>query len=121
MDEIFPESEKLYRAVYPQTTHPLFWKKGGGLSSAAFKCKNGLSVERGNFRVDEEVIEEMKNYFKGNIISVTVKQCKDVNANVKYLPTKRSQYHSEIHKNDIETKLSDRQAKHLANVAIIVA
>ena len=119
MNKDFPENEKLYRAVFPETQRPLFWKKNGKVSSAAFKDKNGLSVERGNFRSDENVIQDMKTYFSGSIISVTVEQCAEVNAVVKYLPSSRSKYHSEIHSSNEKILLTDRQAKHLANSAII--
>lgn len=89
------------------------------MSSAAFKDKNGLSVERGNFRSDKDIIQDMKAYFSGSIISVTVEQCREVNAVVKYLPSSRSKYHSEIHSSNEKILLTDRQAKYLANVAII--
>ena len=45
MTELFDMYERLYRAVYPPNIMP-FWKKNGQLSSAAFKDKKGLSVER---------------------------------------------------------------------------
>ena len=46
MAELFDMYERLYRAVYPPNIMPLFWKEDGQLSSAAFKDKKGLSVER---------------------------------------------------------------------------
>lgn len=119
MNKDFTEKEKLYRAVFPETLRPLFWKKNGRVSSAAFKDKNGLSVERGNFRLDKDVIQDMKEYFTGSIISVTVGQCREVNAVVKYLPSARSKYHSEIHSSSEKMLLTDRQAKYLADISII--
>lgn len=115
----FSDSEKLYRAVFPATRFPNFWKKNGKVSSAAFKKRDGLSVERGNFQTDKDVIEEMRRFFSGNLISVTVRQCKYVNAVVKYLPTDRSIYHSEIHSSDDNVLLTERQAKYLADLAVI--
>lgn len=41
----------------------MFWKKDGTISSAAFSDREGLSVERGNFRDDKDVIEEMQKFF----------------------------------------------------------
>ena len=41
----------------------MFWRKDGTVSSAAFTDKQGLSVERGDFREDENVIEEMRKFF----------------------------------------------------------
>lgn len=120
MDKNFSEQEKLYRAVYPATYKEMFWKKNGKVSSAAFKDKKGLSVERGYGRSDEAVIADMRNFFCGsNIVSVTVKECRDVSAVVKYLPTERSRYHSEIHSSDQKKLLTESQAKYLANKAVI--
>lgn len=119
MDKNFSEKEKLYRAVFPATKYPIFWKKNGKVSSAAFKKKDGLSVERGNFRLDKDVIEDMQKFFSGNIISVTVGQCREINAIVKYLPTERSKYHSEIHSSNETILLTDRQAKYLADLSVI--
>lgn len=119
MDNTFEDSEKLYRAVYPKTRMPMFWKKNGKISSAAFKKNDGLSVERGNYRKDEEVISDIKRFFQGNVISVTVGQCRSVDAVVKYKPTERSEYHSEIHSSDTEVRLTDAQARELSEKAII--
>lgn len=114
MDNTFPDCEKLYRAVFPESYMKMFWKKDGTVSSAAFTDKEGLSVERGNFRDDKSVIEEMHKFFRGCIISFTVEQCKEVNAIVKYKPTDRSNYHSEIHGTETVPLLSKGQRKKLA-------
>lgn len=97
MTNQFNSYEKLFRAVYPPTVLPIFWKENGKISSAAFKDKNGLSVERSHNRSDNAVIKDMLYFFHGHILTVTVKDCENCNAIVKYLPTKRSVYHSEIH------------------------
>lgn len=78
MNNTFSDCEKLYRAVFPASYIQMFWKKDGTISSAAFSDREGLSVERGNFRDDKNVIEEMRKFFKGCIISLTVGQCKTV-------------------------------------------
>ena len=65
MDNTFPNCEKLYRAVFPESYMQMFWRKDGTVSSAAFTDKQGLSVERGDFREDENVIEEMRKFFHG--------------------------------------------------------
>lgn len=87
-DNIFFDCEKLYRAVFPQSRVQMFWKKDGTISSAALADKNGLSVERGDFR------EDMQKFFNGCIVSLNVEQCRSVNAIVKYKPSQRSKYHS---------------------------
>lgn len=119
MNDTFPDEEKLYRAVFPESYMQMFWKRDGTVSSAAFADREGLSVERGNFREEKKVIEEMQNFFKGCIISLTVEQCRKVNAIVKYKPTKRSKYHSEIHGSEEKPLLSKSQRKKLANNAKI--
>ncbi len=53
MVDEFNDDEKLYRAVYPPEIFDLFWKKDGTLTSAAFRDKRGLSVERGFYREDD--------------------------------------------------------------------
>lgn len=114
MDNTFSDCEKLYRAVFPESCMQMFWRKDGTVSSAAFADKKGLSVERGDFRDDKSVIEKMRKFFKGCIVSLTVEQCKNADAILKYKPTKRSEYHSEIHGSEDVPLLSKGQRKKLA-------
>ena len=59
MTEQFDIYERLYRAVYPPEIMPMFWKENGEISSAVFKDKRGLSVERaGGFEIVNENAEE---------------------------------------------------------------
>lgn len=117
MTEQFDMKERLYRAIYSPEIMPFFWKKNGEISSAVFKDKNGLSVERSGDRKESEVIENMRLFFVGSIISVTVEDCIACNAVVKYLPTKRSIYHSEIHGSEEERLLSQSQCKYMTKKA----
>ena len=118
MNDLFTKEERLYRAVRPDS---LFWKENGKLSSAAFKDKNGLSVERGDFRTDNDVILHMKNLgFRGKTVSVQVYDCYCVQAIVKYLPVDGNEYHSEIHRNLDIKPLSKSQAKFLSESAVVV-
>ena len=119
MDNTFPNCEKLYRAVFLESYMQMFWRKDGTVSSDAFTDKQGLSVERGDFREDENVIEEMRKFFHGCIISLTVEQCRDVDAVIKYKPSKRSEHHSEIHGSEEVPLLSKSQRKKLAERAKI--
>lgn len=114
MDNNFTEYESLYRAVYPPEINRMYWKDENHISSAVFLDKKGLSVERGNFRLDDEVVKEMKKSFVGRIISVTVKHCLKINAYVVYKPTKRSLYHSEIHGSEKQIVLSPSQRRFLS-------
>lgn len=120
MTEQFDIYERLFRAVYPPDIMPLFWKENGKVSSAVFKDKNGLSVERGGNRTDSEVIDNMRLYFYGTIICILVKDCIDCNAIIKYLPSKRSIFHSEIHGSEERKLLSQSQCKFLANRVTVI-
>ena len=119
MDNTYDDGEKLFRAVYPPSHPGMFWKKDGTLSSSAFADRYGLSVERGYYRDKQKVIDDMKEHFSGCIVSVNVGQCRAVEATVKYLPTKRSKYHSEIHGSDTKIILNKSQRKKLSEMAII--
>ena len=120
MNALFNNNEKLYRAVFPDS---MFWKDNGQVSSAAFLSRNGgCSVDRGNYRDDTDVVNDMRaRNFKGSIISVLVQDCRDVNAEVVYVPSKHNPYHSEIHKDKNNEKLTPAQRKYLANIASVVS
>ena len=117
MDNTFDDKEKLYRAVYPPSHPGLFWKKDGRISPSAFADSKGLSVERGYYRKSEEIVEKMKKIFSGCIVSLSVRNCRDVDAVVKYLPSKDNSYHSEVYGSDDVVLLSKSQRFHLAEVA----
>lgn len=114
MDDNFRSDEKLYRAVYPPEIADMFCKKDGSVSSAAFANPNGLSVDRGNYRSDKEVTSVMNQRFNGHIISLYVKNCIDIGAVVKYLPSRSNPYHSEIHGSHTTPLLSKSQRRFLA-------
>ena len=117
MDNTFKNTEKLYRAVYPPSHPGMFWKKDGTVSPSAFADPKGLSVERGDDREDQEVVDGMKKKFTGCIVSVTAGDCFDTNALVKYLPSHDNKYHSEIHGSETKALLSKSQRYHLAERA----
>ena len=119
MDASFSPHEKLYRAVFPDT---MFWKNNGKVSSAAFLSrKGGCSVDRGDFRIDNDVVHDMRaRNFKGSIITVTVQNCTDTDAVPVYAPSKINIYHSEIHGSCERVQLSAGQRKHLAISAVVV-
>lgn len=120
MDNTFLPNEKLYRAVYPPELASMFWRDDDTLSSAAFADPKGLSVDRGNFRPDSVVVSEMSKRFTGRIISLYVKNCNDVGAYVRYLPSKSNLYHSEIHGSETKVLLSKSQRYQLARKARIM-
>ncbi len=115
----FDEMELLLRAVWPANQRPNFWRNGK-LSSAAFKDKNGLSVNRVYDQSLQESINFIRKTLTGVIVSLTVKDCNTVQAYVKYCPSSTNKYHSEIHGSKTEIMLSDTQALSLARKAILV-
>jgi hypothetical protein len=121
MDNSFKPEEKLYRAVYPPEVADMFRRKDGTISSAAFADAKGLSVDRGDFRPDTEVIHSMQSRFTGRIISLYVKNCIDIGAVVRYLPSAGNIYHTEIHGSVSTPMLSKSQRLFLSKKAIIVA
>ena len=114
MNNTFSEKESLYRAVYPPEINNIYWKDENHVSSAAFLDKKGLSVERGNFRLEKDVVKEMNKSFIGKIVSVTAGICFRIKAIVVYKPTKRSIYHSEIHGDEKRVILSPAQRRFLS-------
>ena len=120
MDNSFKNTEKIYRAVYPPEVADIYWKSDGSVSSAAFADPNGLSVDRGDYRPDDEVLNSMRKKFNGHIISLYVKNCIDTDALVIYLPSKTNPYHSEIHGNESTVLLSKSQRRFLAKKAVIL-
>ena len=120
MDNNFLPEENLYRAVYPPDQKEMFWKKDGTISSVAFADSRGLSVDRGNHRSDSEAIADMLSRLNGCIVSVTVGDCLDADAFVRYLPSAKNIYHSEIHGNQETVLLNKSQRRYLALHARLV-
>ena len=120
MDSLFEQYEKLYRAVFPDS---MFWKRNGQVSSAAFLSRRGgCSVDRGDYRDDCIVVQDMRNRnFKGSIITVTVQDCRQVEALVVYAPSSTNIYHSEILGDAEHVLLTAGQRKHLAASAVVVS
>ena len=120
MDSSFRNEEKLFRAVYPPEKAELFWRFDGRVSSAAFADPNGLSVDRRGNRSIEQATSAIQERFTGKVVFVRVKNCTEIGAVVKYLPSNRNLYHSEIHGSETAVLLSKSQRRHLADRAVIV-
>ena len=120
MDKNFKDNEKIYRAVYPPEVADMFWRKDGSVSSAAFADPKGLSVYRGAFRTDSDVKDDMHKSFSGMIIRLYAKNCTDIGAVLKYLPSKSNPYHSELHGSSKSRLLSKQQRLFLSRKAIIL-
>ena len=119
MNEVFGSDELLLRAVYPQSKRPDFWNNGH-LTSAALKDAKGLSVDRTGLRTLSDSIEYTKAHLQGYIVSISVVACNTINAKLRYLPSKKNPFHSEIHGSETEIELSDVQAYLLSRQAQIV-
>lgn len=117
MDDYFEPTEKLFRAVLPEG---IFWREDGTLTSAAFKDPNGLSVDRDGGRALKEAVSFLQHHLAGQIVWVTVADCNEVHALVRYLPVEDNIYHSEIHKDEQKKLLSKAQARSLASSAQLV-
>ncbi len=115
----FTDDENVYRAVWPESKVPDFWKADGSLSYAALRDGNGLSVERAADRPEDAALAQIADRFRGSIVSITVQQCDCVSAIVIPLPTEHSDYHTEIHGSRVSKKLSKTQANFLAQHAVI--
>lgn len=123
MDSIsaeFHPNERLLRAIWPNDgKYNQYWKCDRP-SSTCFKDRRGLSVNRTAGRDFQSVLEITKKSFSNSVIaSVSVQDCKDINAKPKYLPSKSNELHSEIHKDDQCKCLSASQARELAKRAKI--
>ena len=118
MDDSFILDEQLLRAVLPIDK---YWKEDGSLSSAAFKDKKGLSVDRTGNRTLEESAAFIRSHLSGTIVWVTVQHCYEAKAAVYYLPLSNNIYHSEIHRDVSQKELSKGQARLLAKKATIIS
>ena len=121
MNNTFNHDEKLYRAIYPPEIARLYWKQDGSLSYKAFEDPKGLSVDRGDYRPDSDVVIDMHKRLTGYIFKLYVKTCKDAGTVLKYLPSNNNPYHSEIHGNNNKALLSKHQSYLLAKKATLVS
>ena len=121
MNDTFAGDEKLYRAVFPPDIAQMYWRKDGTVSSAVFADPKGLSVDRGNYRNDREVLTDMSTRFIGSILRIYVKNCVDIGCLIRYLPSRKNPYHSEIHGSDRAVLLSKQQRYYLSKKAIILS
>ena len=99
----------------------MFWRRDGSLSSAAFADPKGLSVDRGDHRPDMEVVCDMRKKFSGRIIYLYVKHCLATGAIVRYFPSGKNPYHSEIHGSETAVLLSKSQRLALSKRAVVIA
>lgn len=118
----FSDSEKLYRAVRPQSR---YWTKDGTrLSSVAFRNRSTddyLSVDRQDGRRNDDCIEAMRKRLKGAVVSVKYAQCLDLKIEVIPYPSDNNPWHCGLVNNADEgdSRLSQFQCQNLADFAVI--
>lgn len=113
------DEEYLYRTIRPLK---FLWDFSRNRpSSAAFKDKAGLSVDRSADRNEEEIIESLNKRFPDSkaIVSISHQECKEIDVLVLYAPSKANKYHSEIHESVDKKCISNIKAKKLANQVCI--
>ena len=120
MNDTFLPEEKLYRAIYPPEVAAMYWKRDGSLSHVAFADPRGLSVDRGDYRNDITVKNEMEIRLTGIIVKFYVRSCNEIGAYLRYLPSKNNRYHSEVHGSEDTVLLSRHQCFYLAKKAVRV-
>ncbi|MGG6439539.1 hypothetical protein ETC01_04125 [Geobacillus sp. NFOSA3] len=114
-------SEKLFRAVFPS----IVWDdENNRPSSALFKDKRGVSVDRDGGRTVDSIISTFKNRFgddklKG-VVYVNAGFCMDIGTHLVYCPSRNNKYHSEIHDSQSKVLLSSAKARKLALNCIVV-
>ena len=112
------DNEILYRVVRPFN---LFWKKKfNKLSTAAFKDRNGLSVDRDGERSENAVIDDFnRRRFEGALISAIAGDCKAINT---YLVPKPNnwKYHAEILDSRSKIILSNEKCEKLVGLFKVV-
>ena len=116
ISEEISEEENLFRGI-----HPSQWDEANlRPSSAAFKDRKGLSVDRCNMRSDSEAINHLlaSKPFRG-IVKFGVIYALDLPSQVLYKPLADNVFHSEMH--DLQKlELSRGKAKRLARETNIV-
>ena len=120
MNDTFLPDEKLYRAIYPPEVAAMYWKRDGSLSHVAFADSRGLSVDRGDYRDDITVKNDMGKRLTGVIVKFYVRSCNEIGACLRYLPSKNNRYHCEVHGSDNSVLLSKHQCFYLARHAVRV-
>lgn len=114
----FEDHEVLLRAVWPIDKKPNFWEKQFFISPVALEDKGGLSVCRSNNHSIDDVKRHMycKN-LHGIAVSISVPDCREANAVLRYLPSSVDELHSEIHGSEESPLLSYKQRVLLAERA----
>lgn len=122
MSLIENDKEILYRRIHPDS---IFWdNEHDRPSSAAYKAKNGLSVDRLGDREENEVISSFIKKFGSDgvksVVKVSVGICKKIDLYPVYKPSLHNEYHAEIYDSKNKVVISQSKARKLAeNVQVL--
>ena len=111
------DNEFLYRGITYLHWDPI----EEHISSAAFKPKNGLSVDRDAGRDKSACVNRLVDSSDFVLVTrVLTQSVRSVGMCPKYLPVDGNCYHSEIHRTRDIIKLTDGQSKRLRDMSEIV-
>lgn len=124
MNKTIADTEFLYRGIIEEW----FDKENNRISSAAFKDKKGVSVDRdGNERKEKECKEAILSIERKPprkpfdiVCKLLTKQVRESGAFVKHCPSINNKYHSEIHNSEKEIPISSSKARALSKIAQII-
>ena len=110
------DSEWLYRAI-----NPMYFREVG-FSTAAFKDKNGASVDRDGGRTEPDIIHALlADFLHGwGVARVLAKVCRTCDTYPVALPLPDNPYHAGIHQSKDRVRLSDGRIKCLLEDTVLV-
>lgn len=120
MEDKIETQEMLYRAI--KRSRP-DWLDKGKPTPVMFKDEKGNSVDRGDNRSIEEIVQFMRNITFGKrlkgIVRLNAGDCINIGAKVIAAKTERNPYHANIFLDDDE-QIGALQALMLADVSMVV-
>ena len=108
------DGEKLFRAI---KKIPDWWNfETNKPTSAVFKDKNGVSVDRQGGRTEEQATNYLKRKLSPlrAVINIVTKKCRETGTFPIYCPSKKDKFHSEIHGSPNNKYISPSKARSLA-------
>lgn len=120
LNEVYAD-EKLYRVV---NFLPDFWDEDFKRpSSALFKTKKGVSVDRDGGRDEQLIVEQFKERFRPENVRAVVKigtdKCIEIGVYVKPVPLPDNIFHAEIHESQDRIPISSSKARALSRSVLI--
>lgn len=115
LEDRIRDDEVLYRALI------LKWFKNGRLTSAAFKQKNGASVDRDGGREEQAIIDTFEDRMPGRGLAlIAARQCRDLETNPVANPIENNPYHAEIHDSQDKITIGISKARKLSKAVTII-